>query len=215
MTTTPTQPTKSIPSSTVRTSGRHPGWGPLWQDLLTSEHYERLRNGCFWFLCALVARVNHRTGRLVTTWTQLALETGLTEQHLRSMAGHLRRKGYASVVSQGADTVLFTVQGWRPIALRAASPRRSTVGPGDERRPPPEPPIPPLAREVATALGVSDEDDLDVVVELVEAHPEQLIRRTLEEARRVPSDKIRKSRFALWRFLVQQHAQKHDREEET
>lgn len=188
-------------------SPSHPGWGPLWRDFVGNpENYRKLRNGCLWMLLYVIAGANHRTGKFQTTWSQIAKDTGLSEQHCRSMAGHLVKKGYVSLARQGGDQVLLVVQRWKPMILGLRSQPRSTSAAenGVLRE---QPGTPPLAKEVATALGAQDE--IEAIVDLVNIYPEIVIRAKLDAALAVPAAKIRVSRFALWRYLLE-HANSHD-----
>lgn len=186
---------------------RYPDWGPLWRSLVTDpKHYRRLRTS--WFLLLyLLASVNRATGKLQTTWAEIAEETGLSEAQLRSMGGHLRVAGYIGIYRTGLEQVLFVVHGWVPLTIRRVlkSEVRAIEARGEDVACPTraQPTTPPLALEVADQLDA--EDRIEEIVELVNAHPEKLIRSKLEVVLGVPNAKIRVSRFALFRYLLQNH----------
>lgn len=60
-----------------------------------------------------------------------------------------------------------------------------------------------LAREIANALG--DEDALSVHIEYVHKYSEAFLRKTLQKVLSIPEDQIRKTRGALFTFLVKQN----------
>lgn len=65
-----------------------------------------------------------------------------------------------------------------------------------------------LARELAEALG--DQASLDLYRAYVLAYPDVLLRRALAEARSVPQERIKKSRGALFTYLVRKYARRSD-----
>lgn len=67
--------------------------------------------------------------------------------------------------------------------------------PGNERE--------ELALEVARTL--QEEHRLPVYLELCKTHSIEVIRRSLEEVKRVPESKIRKSKAALFTYLLKKH----------
>lgn len=191
---------------TTRTLTSNPGWGPLWRGLVsdpTAKHYRRLKNGCLWLLLYAITTANPKTGKLVTTWGEIAKETGLSEQHIRSLAGHLRTKGYVNVVPHGQDQVVLVVAKWRPVILgrlrTGPAPVLALPAPRDEK---PKIPVvvPPLVREIAKALDA--DEHMDEIADLLTAYPEPIIRRFLESATQVPQERIRASRWALFRWLL-------------
>lgn len=198
------------------TTPKNPGWGPLWQGLFRGDqHYRRLRNGCGWIYFLILAFANHRTGKFATTWGWLAEYTELSEAQLKSLAGHLRAKGYTAVVKQGPDHVLFVVNKWRPVwqwKLLDVNGRNGTNG--DKKKESGTQPLlltPPLALEVTRGLGA--DEHLEEIIELVGAYPASIIRKFLESAKAVPEDKIKVSRYALFRWLLSKHGNTHDDEE--
>ena len=60
-----------------------------------------------------------------------------------------------------------------------------------------------LAREIATALN--DMDSLQVHLGFVEKYSESFLRRTLQKVLSLPDDQIRKTRGALFTYLVNQN----------
>ncbi|MBI5037730.1 MAG: hypothetical protein HZC01_03465 [Candidatus Kerfeldbacteria bacterium] len=62
-----------------------------------------------------------------------------------------------------------------------------------------------LALEVARTLR--EEHRLPIYLELCKTHSVEAIRRSLDEVKRVPESKIRKSKAALFTYLLKKHAQ--------
>ena len=63
-----------------------------------------------------------------------------------------------------------------------------------------------LAYELADEL--EDQKGLPFYITLIQKYPEFLLRQILSEVKAVPDEKIRKSRAALFNYLVQKHAKK-------
>ena len=62
-----------------------------------------------------------------------------------------------------------------------------------------------LAVDIAKSLN--DKQNLQTYITLCREYPESLLRRALDEAKQVPDVKIRKSRVALFKYLVRIYAQ--------
>jgi hypothetical protein len=63
-----------------------------------------------------------------------------------------------------------------------------------------------LAMDIATALG--DHKNLALYISYSRRYPVSLLRRVLGEVKEIPSEKIKKSRGALFNYLVQKYAKK-------
>ena len=63
-----------------------------------------------------------------------------------------------------------------------------------------------LAREIAEALN--DNDSLPVHIGFVEKYSETFLRKTLQKVLSIPQDQIRKTRGALFTYLVKQNGYK-------
>ena len=63
-----------------------------------------------------------------------------------------------------------------------------------------------LAAHIAIALD--DRDNYSIYRRLASKYPEELLRKVLAEVRKVPQEKIRKSRGALFTYLVKRYAGK-------
>ncbi len=60
-----------------------------------------------------------------------------------------------------------------------------------------------LAREIADVLN--DSESLPVHIGFVERYSEKFLRKTLQKVLSIPEDQIRKTRGALFTYLVKQH----------
>ncbi|MDA2938740.1 hypothetical protein MYX75_10825 [Acidobacteria bacterium AH-259-A15] len=56
------------------------------------------------------------------------------------------------------------------------------------------------------ARGLGEEAYLPIFRALVKRYPEEIIRRAYEEALQIPAEKIRKSRGAIFNYLVKKYA---------
>jgi len=66
-----------------------------------------------------------------------------------------------------------------------------------------------LARELAEALN--DTESLQAYTQFVEKYSEAFLRKIQAKVLAIPEHKIRKSRGALFTFLIKQHEQNHSR----
>jgi len=161
------------------------------------RNYQRMRQ-TIWLYLYLVLQLNPRTGRLVTEVSTIGQDMGISEETIRSWLGHLRRKGYVSVKRQGGYW-LITVTGLRPIP---ESPPAKVLRPDEvvnveKQR---------LAQRIAKEF--EDEGNLPYYQDLCERYPEHLINRAFSEVRKVPELKIKKSRGALFTYLVKKYDSK-------
>jgi type II secretory pathway component PulL len=60
-----------------------------------------------------------------------------------------------------------------------------------------------LAREIASALG--DEDSIALHISYAEKYSEEYLRSVLQKVLSIPEDQIRKTRGALFTFLIRQN----------
>ena len=67
-----------------------------------------------------------------------------------------------------------------------------------------------LAREIADALD--DNDSLTVHIAFAEKYSETFLRKTLQRVLSLPSEKIRKTRGALFTYLVTQNGRSNSRD---
>lgn len=158
-----------------------------------ARHVRRMRQAVWLYLYLLLA-AHPDSGKRLLAPALIAREMGLGEETVRSWLGHLRAHGYVTLERQG-DLVRVTVNRWRP-APRPTSPRKPESAPGPSR--------PRLtATSLAKALGCAPGEPF-LKETLAREDPER-IREVLERVTRVPESQIRKSRLALFRYLLAQH----------
>ena len=74
---------------------------------------------------------------------------------------------------------------------------------------PPEVPSPKTKEESLAwdlAIGLSDMKGLHLYIAYAKKYPEDLLRQTMADVKEIPEDQIKKSRGALFNYLIQQHA---------
>jgi len=151
-------------------------------------HVRRMREG-IWLYLALLARLG--PGRDVDTVeiAELARTMGLPEGMVRSALGHLRKHRYVEI-DRYEGRLRVRVRGLPPPA------------PAE-----PKPAGPPRAFSVAKlARALGEKRDTDALGQAVETHPDDVIRRALAAALKVPADQIRRSRTALFLYLLKKQA---------
>lgn len=150
-------------------------------------HLRRMRMG-LWLYLDLLARLPAGADTLEVEPSVVAGEMGVPEGFIRSWLGHLNKSGYLSAERLNGK-VRVTIK--RVDFVESVPPRPST------------------ARfftvlKLQRALGEhSDEMALQAVLNL---HSDGVIKRALAGALAVPGMQIRKSRTALFIYLLQRHA---------
>jgi DNA-binding transcriptional ArsR family regulator len=150
-----------------------------------------------WLYLYLLLAANPETGKRLLSPALIGREMGLSEETVRSWLGHLRGGGYVTLERQG-DLVLVTVNKWRrgraPSTTRLEKPepakRQVTAG------------LTPV--KLARALGCAPGEPF--LAEILAQEPPERIQTALEAVARVPEDRIRKSRLALFRYLLTKHS---------
>jgi hypothetical protein len=154
-------------------------------------HLRRMRAG-IWLYLDLLSRQPARAETFDVEPATVAAAMGLPEGTIRSWLGHLRKAGYLDAVRLNGK-VQVTIK--RPTA-----------------------PEPPAAKAVPTrfftvaklqrALGESgNEESLEAVLNL---HSDQVVKRALAGTLAVPETQIRRSRTALFVYLLRRHAHAQD-----
>lgn len=153
----------------------------------SAKHLKAMCHTLWVYLYVLLA-VNRTTGMRLIDPAVAAAQMGIGEASVRSSLGHLRRHGYVRIERQGR-LLRLTVTKWRPLdSARQAAPRKRAVALS--------------ADTLAARLGGNTADPFwkEAVTQL----PARVIRDLLDQVERVPASKIRKSREALFRYLIQQ-----------
>jgi len=195
-------------------------FGPIFQGLVAdpeAKHYRRMKQAV-WLYLYLIAFSNLRTGKLISNIADIAQDMGLGEETIRSWLGHLRRRHYVIVERQG-DELLFKITKWKSIitnvdtSLPQIKPKKKSDFP-----------------KTVTENGLDDESNMrassslvnEVVDQLQEpssrarfeeicrVYPPDIIRQALKEAKAVHPERIKKSRGALFIYLVKKYAQQEE-----
>jgi hypothetical protein len=153
-------------------------------------HIRRMRTAFFLYV-DLLARLPAGADTIEVKPSVLAEAMGLPEGTVRSWLGHLRRAGYIGLQRMNGS-VLVTLKQPTPTPERLAasidevSPRSFTVG------------------RIQRALSESGSDEQ--IAAALSTHADLVIQRALAGALAPPSREIRRSRTALFLFLVNKHS---------
>ncbi len=152
-------------------------------------HLRRMRAG-LWLYLDLLARLPAGAETFEVEPAAIGRDMGLPEGTVRSWLGHLRKSGYLEAVRLNGKVRVTMKRVEVPDAAPPATPtptRFFTVA------------------KIQRALGeISDEHSLQAVLNL---HSDELIKRALAGTMAVPETQIRRSRTALFIYLLKRHAQ--------
>ena len=160
-----------------------------------AKHYRCMKQAIWLYLYLLLA-VNRATGQRLILPAVIAREMGLSEETVRSWLGHLRKSGYITLRSDG-KLMRVRITKWSPDV---GQPRDNREDSGARPRRP-DGQLDP--KELAQLLGGEPDDPF--WIEAVTATKPQVLRQVLAEVTRVPGQRIRKSRVALFRYLLKKH----------
>jgi hypothetical protein len=145
-----------------------------------------------WLYLDLLARLPASAGSIEVDPAAVAGDMGLPLGTIKSWLGHLRKSGYLEAERLNG-TVRIRLKGVEPPALKVDPPTESVRRPVPLRR---FFTVPKLAR----ALGESGQEEaLKAVLDL---HSDDAIKPALAGALAVPGPQIRKSRTALFIYLL-------------
>jgi hypothetical protein len=152
-------------------------------------HLRRMRQG-IWLYLDLLARLPAGAETLEVEPAAVGEEMGLSEGTVRSWLGHLRKAGYVA-------------------AERLNGKIRVTIRKGFV----PEPPATPKERfftiaKLQRALG--DRLNTEAFEAALRLYPDSVIRRALAGALAPPEEQIRRSRTALFLYLLKRHTHAQD-----
>lgn len=153
-------------------------------------HLRRMRAG-LWLYLDLLARLPAGAETFEVEPAAIGRDMGLPEGTIRSWLGHLRRAGYLDAVRLNGKTRV-TIKGATssepPAAEAPAQPTRFFT----------------VAKIQRTLGETSDETTLQALLNL---HSDDQIKRALAGTLAVPETQIRRSRTALFIYLLKRHAQ--------
>ena len=146
-------------------------------------HLRRMRLG-LWLYLDILARLPAGQDTLELDPASVAADMGMPEGTVRSWLGHLRAREYLDVERLNGAVRIRVSRLGLPEPPPKPTPRFFTV------------------RKLARALGETGNEPL---LEEALKSPDELIKRALAGALAVPDGKIRKSRTALFLYLLKRH----------
>lgn len=154
-------------------------------------HLRRMRAG-IWLYLDLLARLPAGAGSIEVEPAAIGRDMGLPEGTVRSWLGHLRKAGYLEAQRLNGF-VHVTIRAVEPSAPSVAPPRQA----GPER-------LFTVAR-LEQALG--ERGDPEALQAALNLYSDRVIQRALARTMAVPPERIRRSRIALFLYLLKRHAQ--------
>ena len=148
-------------------------------------HLRRMRQGV-WLYLDLLARLPAGAGSIEVEPAAVAGEMGVEEGFVRSWLGHLKKAGYVEAERLNGTLRVSIKKGFIPEPIEPARQRFFTVA------------------KLRRALG--DPANAETFGIALREHPDPVIRRALAGALAVPEEQIRRSRTALFLYLLKRHA---------
>jgi hypothetical protein len=140
-----------------------------------------------WLYLVLIARLPHGQNVLEVNPAALALSMGLPEGTIRSWLGHLRKAHYIAVEG---------LNGSLRITIKHAA---------KESESPPKEPLRQLFTVPRLMRALGEKHDPDALAKALAQYPTDIIRQALARTLAVPDEKIRRSRTALFLYLLTHH----------
>jgi DNA-binding transcriptional ArsR family regulator len=140
----------------------------------------------------LLLAVNHGTGRRLLSPAAIAREMGVSEPTVRSWLGHLRKAGYLTTERQGS-LVRVGITKWQETIQRSETPQGA-------RKPAASAASPLTAETLAKKLGCRPDEPF--LKDTVTKEDPGRIQGVLDKVLEVPESRIKKSRLALFRYLI-------------
>lgn len=154
-------------------------------------HLRRMRAG-IWLYLDLLARLPAGADSLEVEPAAIGRDMGLPEGTVRSWLGHLRKAGYLDAQR---------LNGHVHVAMR----RVETPPPPPARPRPSEPTR--LFTVASLQQALSERGDDEPLQAALNLYPDRVIQRALAGTMAVPAERIRRSRTALFIYLLKRHAQ--------
>lgn len=154
-------------------------------------HLRRMRAG-IWLYLDLLARLPAGADSLEVEPAAIGRDMGLPEGTVRSWLGHLRKAGYLDAERLNGH-VHVTVRRIETPPPAPAPPR-----PSDPAR---------LFTVTSLQKALGERGDEEALQAAVNLYPDRVIQRALARTMAVPAERIRRSRIALFIYLLKRHAQ--------
>lgn len=153
-------------------------------------HLRRMRAG-LWLYLDLLARLPAGADTFEVEPAAIGRDMGLPDGTVRSWLGHLRKAGYLDTVRLNGKVRVVIKRAMVPEPLQEpATPHRFFT-------------VPKLQR----ALGERGNDE--AFEEALRLHSDAVVKRALAGTLAVPETQIRRSRTALFLYLLKRHAHEH------
>ncbi len=153
-----------------------------------AHHLRRMR-GALWLYLDLLARLPGGAGTIEVEPAAVAGAMGLPEGTVRSWLGHLHKAGYLEAQRLNGKTRVMI----------------------ERRDPPPDPSQPAKPPRFFTAAKVmralNERSDPGALDDALDRHSDAVVRRALAGALATPAERIRRSRTALFLYLLNRYAQ--------
>ncbi|MBU1698945.1 MAG: hypothetical protein KJ927_04130 [Candidatus Eisenbacteria bacterium] len=157
-----------------------------------SFHRKRMR-GSIWLYLFLLSRLPSGEDKLDLNPLDVAPMMGLPEGTIRTWLGQLRKHRYVTAKRTNGS-----------IRVKVKRVVRESVKPQETKRPD----TPTRFFTVAKLEQALDETgNRDSLEEILAKHPDEVVKRALAGAIAVPAEQIRRSRTALFIYLLKRHAQ--------
>lgn len=153
----------------------------------TALHVRRMRSA-LWLYLVLLARLPRGSDVVEVKPREIAQDTGLPEGTIRSWLGHLRKAHYIEVER---------LNGSCRVTIRRAD---------TKPEPQPAPPVRPFTLpRLVRALG--EKGNRETLAAALGQYSDDAIRQALAKTLAVPTDRIRRSRTALFVYLLKRYAE--------
>lgn len=149
-------------------------------------HLRRMRVG-FWLYLDLLARLPAGAETLEVEPAAIGLDMGLPEGTIRSWLGHLRSAGYVEAIRLNGAVRVTIKKGFVPEPKDLPKERYFTVA--------------------RLERALKDKLNTEAFEAALKLYPDPIIRRALAGALAPPAEQIRRSRTALFLYLLKRHAQ--------
>ena len=156
-------------------------------------HLRRMRAG-IWLYLDLLARLPAGAGSIEVEPAAIGWEMGLPEGTVRSWLGHLRKAGYLEVQR---------LNGHVRVTIREVQPPPASATPVPERKIEPE----RLFNVARLEQALGERGEPEALQAALNLHSDRVIQRALARTMAVPPERIRRSRIALFLYLLKRHAQ--------
>ena len=151
-------------------------------------HLRRMR-GALWLYLDLLARLPGGAGTIEVEPAAVGVAMGLPEGTVLSWLGHLRKAGYLQAQRLNGKTRV-TIERSAPSVELSETPKPARFF---------------TAAKITRALN--ERSDRRAIEDALDGHSDAEIRRALAGALATPAEKIRRSRTALFLFLLNRYAE--------